>query len=455
MERFYVEDYLTLNDVNKNGGTHSFETLCKLINRDFLKEWDEQKDNIRATLDIQKNAIIGYKREVSFFKNKIIDLLKNYNKPEDLPEWYETLEDGIYHENWGLAGIAEWFSDDYKGSSSAKVIGDRIYFMENGKMCLKKQRIPKERREQLIRALLLLTPEERLDKDFHELYMLDGTRVTIFGGAMVKEGQDVIIFRRYIIPSYTFEEQVNRGTIPAEAVPLFKAMVALGYNVAFTGAVRTAKTTFLSTWQSYEDASLEGVMVETDPEIPLHSLMPNAPVVQVIADNDRLGSIIKNLLRSDADYMIMAEAREGAALDVAVKLACKGTRRVKITYHTREPLNFPYDVASEITASQGGDVYFTAKKVASSFDYIFHFIQLKDKNKKKLKSIHELSYDRSGDKISMKLLCEYDSLADKWKWSNVISSDKQKAAEEEDPAIFLDFSGALACIADEQSADIG
>ena len=435
--------------LRKSDKTYSFETLCKLINRDFLKEWDEQKDNIRATLDIQKNAIIGYKKEVAFFKNKIIDLLKNYGKTSEFPTWYESLEDGIYHENWGLSGIAEWFSNEHKGSSSAKVIGDRIYFMENGKMCLKEQRISKERREQLIRALLLLTPEERLDKEFHELYMLDGTRVTIFGGAMVKEGQDVIIFRRYIIPTYTFEEQTKRGTIPNEAIPLFKLMVALGYNVAFTGAVRTAKTTFLSTWQSYEDKSLEGVMVETDPEIPLHTLMPDAPIVQVLADNDRLSSIIKNLLRSDADYMIMAEAREGAALDVAIRLAGKGTRRVKITYHTREPLNFPYDVASEIVASQGGDIHMAAKKVASSFDYIFHFVQLKDKSKKKLKSIHELSYNRETDKISMKLLCEYDYLLDKWHFYNVMSEDKRKAAEEEDAVLLKEFSSALAQISEQ------
>jgi len=446
MEQFYVEDYLLAKDVDKSDKTYSFETLCKLINKDFLKEWDEQRDNIRTTLDIQKNAIIGYKKEVAFFKNKIIDLLKNYGKSLDLPPWYESLEDGIYHENWGLAGISEWFSDSYKESSSAKVIGDRIYFMENGKMCLKEQRITKERREQLIRALLLLTPEERLDKEFHELYMLDGTRVTIFGGAMVKEGQDVIIFRRYIIPTYTFEEQNKRGTIPKKAIPLFKQMVALGYNVAFTGAVRTAKTTFLSTWQSYENESLEGVMVETDPEIPLHMIMPNAPIVQVLADNDRLSSIIKNLLRSDADYMIMAEAREGAALDVAVRIAGKGTRRVKITYHTREPLNFPYDVASEIVASQGGDIHIVAKKVASSFDYIFHFVQLKDKSKKKLKSIHELSYDRTENKIDMKCLCEYDYLTDKWSFYNVISEDKRNAAIEEDADGFQKFSSLLAQI---------
>lgn len=442
MEQFYLEDYLA-KDAAPGDNPHDFDALCKLINRDFLNEWNEQKDSIRTNLDIQKKAIIGYKKEVAFFKNKIIELVKKYGKPPEFPNWYESLEDGIYHENWGLAGIAEWFCDDYKDSSSAKVIGDRIYFMENGKMRLKQQRISKERREQMVRALLLLTPEERLDKSFHELYMLDGTRVTIFGGAMVKEGQDVIIFRRYIIPSYTFEEQAARGSIPYESVPLFKAMVPLGYNIAITGAVRTAKTTFLSTWQSHEDKSLEGVMVETDPEIPLHRIMPEAPVVQVLADNERLDSITKNLLRSDADYMIMAEAREGAALDVAVKLASKGGRRMKITYHTREPLNFPYDVASEIVGRRGGDVRFMARKVASSFDYVFHFVQLRDKSRKKLKSIHELSYDRDADKVSMRALCEYDFVSDKWKWSNVIGEDKRRAAEEEDAEAFLEFSMLL------------
>lgn len=79
-----------------------------------------------------------------------------------------------------MAAIAEWFTDKYKESSSAKIIGDRIYFLENGRMTLKPQRITERRREQLVRAFLMLTPEERLDKDFHEVYMRDGTRVTIF-----------------------------------------------------------------------------------------------------------------------------------------------------------------------------------------------------------------------------------------------------------------------------------
>ncbi|NLP29851.1 MAG: ATPase, partial [Clostridiales bacterium] len=353
----------------------------------------------------------------------------------------------IYHENWGLAGVSEWFSAEFAESSSAKIIGDRIYFLQEGIMKLMPQKISKERREQLIRAFLLLTPEERLDKEFHEIYLLDGTRITIFGGQMTKQGQDVIIFRRYIIPKYTFEEQASRGTIPEDAIPLFRSMVDLGYNVAFVGAVRTAKTTFLSTWQSYEDPNLEGVMVETDPEIPMHSLIPEAPIIQLIADDEKLRGISKNLLRSDADYFIMAEARDGNALDTALRIASKGTRRMKITFHLRDPLNFPKDMAWEIVRSLGGDVDIISKSVALSFDYVFHFIQLKNKNKKRLNSIYELSFDRFNDKIIMNKICAYNHKTDNWSWSNTISKGKKELGEEENLEAFNIFSKQLSILA--------
>jgi putative ATPase len=46
-------------------------------------------------------------------------------------------------------------------------------------MKLMPQRISPERKEQMIKAFLLLTPEERMDKSYHETYLLDGTRVTV------------------------------------------------------------------------------------------------------------------------------------------------------------------------------------------------------------------------------------------------------------------------------------
>jgi pilus assembly protein CpaF len=447
MDKFYLDKYVDsikqgnecqkLNEVD-------FEKICHLIQIDFMNEWNSDKEDLSTMLNVQKKAIIGYEKEVAFFKDKIRSFLKNHQLTNlNFPSYYETIEDGIYHECFGLAGISEWFTEKYTQSSSAKIIGNRIYFLEAGKMILKKQTISKERREQLIRAFLLLTPEERLDKDFHEIYMLDGTRITVFGGEMTKKNQETIIFRRYTVPIYTFEEQAKRGTIPSNSIELFLAMVEIGYNVAFLGAVRSAKTTFLSTWQSYEDESLEGVMVETDPEIPLHNIMPKAPIIQLIADNEFLHRISKNLLRTDADYFILAEARDGIALDTAIKIASKGTKRMKITFHTRDPLDFCYEIANEIIKSIGGGLESNQGKVAKSFDYLFHFVQLKDKSQKRLKAIYELSFDNVNKVPVYYQICKYDYRSDSWEWFYKISQSKIDFGEEESPEAFKKFEYQL------------
>jgi pilus assembly protein CpaF len=281
MDIFYLDQYLKENseietDPRTRAFAPDFDKLCLAIREAFALEWEaEGNSDLSSATSLQKRAIIGYENETAYFKEKIKRFTENFNAAKTVyPKWYESLDDAIFHENWGLAGIAEWFAEKYRGSSSAKIIGDRIFFLNGGRMELMPQRISGERKDQLIKAFLLLTPEERLDKEFHEVYLLDGTRITIFRGAMTKPSQDVIVFRRYIIPRLSFEEQASRKTIPAEAIPLFRAMVETGFNVVFLGQIRSAKTTFLSTWQSYEDPLLEGVQVETDPEIPMHQLMP-------------------------------------------------------------------------------------------------------------------------------------------------------------------------------------
>jgi pilus assembly protein CpaF len=436
----------------------TFEELCSAVDSVLTDEWNDPGLSFDA-VSLQKRAIIGYGEETGAIKKRICEIIFESGSnpahgtnpvqgtnpitlPCDIPAWYDSVEDAVFHEVWGLAGVAEWFGPRYLTSSSAKVIGDRIYFLEGGKMRLMPQTIKKDRREQLIRALLLLSPEERMDRDFHEVYMLDGTRVTIFREGLAKDGLDVIIFRRYTVPSYTFEEQALRGTIPYEAIPLFENMVRCGFNVAFCGSVRSAKTTFLSTWQSYEDPSLEGVMVETDPEIPIHKLMPEAPVVQLIADGEKLINISKNLMRSDADYFILAEARDGIALDTAVRIARKGTRRMKMTFHTRDAKCFAQDAAVEIVRSFGGDIEETAQRIAGSFDYIFHFIHLRSKNQKKLKAIFEIS-NIDHNNITVNEICEYDVDKDTWHWHHLISPAKRRIAAEEDPEAIKNVDAIL------------
>lgn len=443
--RFYLADRVGKQYLPEVMSENNFESICKMVKQVFDAVWKDERLNTEAALRIQKRAIIGYEHEMKYFLERISGILNETGNSRMIyPRWYSSPELAVYHENWGLCGLAEWFEPRYKDSSSAKIIGDRVYFMHNGRMTLQPQRISAERRRQMIRSFLLLTPDERLNKDVHEIYLLDGTRVTIFNGSLTKPGQDVMIFRRYTVPVYRFEEQAARKTIPLESMKLFKSMVKLGYNVVFSGAVRTAKSSFLSTWQSYEDKSLEGVMVETDPEIRMHELMPEAPIVQLVADDDKLEGIIKNLLRSDADYFIIAEARNGIAVDTAVKIASKGNRRLKMTFHEREPCDFCMDAAAETVKSMGGDLQMTARAVAKSFDYIFHFIQLKDKSQKRLNSIYEISYEDRTRSVHYHRLCKYEPETDSWKWAYHISEDKQKAGEDEDAEAFKEFSSLLA-----------
>ena len=97
-----------------------------------------------------------------------------------------------------MAGLAPWAYDmdeKYRSSSSAKLIGDRLYCLIGGKSCLQPQRISKRRREQLKRTLLLATPHERLEYGFHEVYLRNGIRITIYSGDRTKEGQDIMVFR--------------------------------------------------------------------------------------------------------------------------------------------------------------------------------------------------------------------------------------------------------------------
>lgn len=463
LNEFHLDEYLSelqketavkKDNIVKSttGQLDKFYELCRVVREHFMMEWEAQEGSGREgsdkLLERQKKAIIGYSTEVNFFKGKIDEYLKKSGLSHEWkPNWYPDLTTSIFEENWGIAGIYEWLNN-YPNSSSAKIIGNRIYFLIGGTLELQEQTISEDRLNQLITALLLRTPDKRRDEDHHEVYMLNGTRITIYEGSLSKE--PAIVFRKYIVDVYTFEEQAARGTIPKEIIPAFHAMVAIGYNIAFIGPVRSAKTTFLTTWQSYENPKLEGVQIETDPEIPLHLIMPNAPIIQMVADGDRLTKIIKPLMRSDGDYLILAEARDGIALRIARDVTKKGTKRVKMTYHTSDPIDFCYDLATEIVESFGGDIWATTIKIAKGYHYLFEFCQLKDKSKKRLKGIYELRYNPRTLEISVHQICRYNFQTDDWTYHYDIGPDKIEIGNQEDYDAFQMYSQELKKLSEEK-----
>lgn len=462
-EPFALDQYLlqlqiannAQSQTKKEGDMQRFLDITDVISQMFLEDTQVDRagtEAISASLQRQKRAIIGYAKDVAFYKEKI----REYLKARDLvgewyPQWYESQEDAIFHEVWGLAGMSAWCYDtkeEYKRSSSAKIIGDHIYYYLDGKMQLQPQTISAQRRQQLKRALLLQTPEEREGVGEHEVYMKNGIRITIFTDHLVKkEGGDTIdifVFRKYILPTYSLHQQVVMNTIPQGAEELLRAMVKVGFNVNFTGAVRSGKTTMMACYQLEEDPALEGLMIETDPELPLHRLMPDAPIVQVLADDEQLETIIKPLLRADPEYIIMAEARDAVAFNVALDITDRGTRRSKLTTHFSSARDLPIAMAKKIVERYGGSQFDVACKIARNIHYVIEMVSLPQKgNQKRLKGIYELRYDALEDQISCHQICRYDFPTDSWQWHNTVGRDKAEIGQEENWNAFLEFQEIL------------
>lgn len=433
----YMSGVLQNREPEKMDPMERFQQICAMVEREFDKEWDETDDLAKnRKLEREKRAMMGFDEETRFYKEKIKEILRE-KKQENCwyPPWYPNLYEGVFAEVYGLAGLAPWAYDmeeKYRTSSSAKLIGDRLYCLIDGKSRLQPQRISGRRREQLKRTLLLATPYERLEYGFHEVYLHNGIRITIYSGDRTKEGQDIMVFRKYLMEELTFDHLASLSTIPAEAVPLFLKMIEIGFNVIFAGQVRSGKTTFLQVWQRYEDPSLEGLALATDPETPWHKIMPEAPIMQLVADGERLSSITKSLLRGDNDYILLEEMRDGAAFHLALDITSTGTTRSKGTIHDNDGINVPYKMASKIRQAYGGDSRELIAQVYKNFDYVLELSQVpENKSKKVLKGIWEYSYHMEEDRVCARRICEYDFQTGRWLWNGSPCREKLKKYPQE------------------------
>lgn len=434
-EEFDLRDYLSRQAREGQpgaGGMDQFEAVLDQIRRAFAEEWEKSGESLKKVrLEREKRAIIGYEEETRYYKEKIRSFLLDRKLLNAWhPPWYPDLTEAVFAELYGLAGLAPWVYDmdeKYRDSSSAKLIGDRLYCLIGGHSVLQPQRIPEERRQQLKRTLLLATPAERLEYGFHEVYLKNGIRITIYSGSRTKPHQDVIVFRKYVLKELTFDALAAMGTIPDAAVPLFLAMIRTGANMLFCGAVRSGKTTFLQTWQRYEDPDLEGVAVATDPETPWEKIMPEAPVMQLVADGKQLEEIMKSLLRGDNDYILLEEMRDAAAFKLALDITSTGTRRSKATIHDNDAVNIPFRMASRIREKYGGDLNEMIAQVYKNFDYCVELAQdPDDRSRKIMTGIVRFEYDAAEDQARAVRICRYVRDREEWQWKAGIRFTRQE-----------------------------
>ncbi len=400
-----------------------FGTLLRDVLKCLEEEWKSTGEQDRTErLEMEKKAIMGYPEEADKVRDRIREIIEENDFEKSYPPWYRSAEDAVFNELFGLAGIAPWAYDEteeYIRSSSAKLIGDKLYCLIDGKSVLQPQRIGRKRREQLKRALLMATPNERLENGFHEVYLYNGIRVTIFSGHRTKEGQDIMVFRKYVLENMKFEDLAELGTIPPGSGELFSLLVKAGVNVIFAGPVRSGKTTFLRVWQSYEDRDLEGLAIATDPETDWTKIMGDAPMMQIVADGEELENITKPILRGDNDYVLLEEMRDAVAFNIALEITSLGTRRSKATVHTMSADALPYMMAEKIRHRYGGETRDIIRKIVENFDLVFEFRQMDDnRSVKKLTAITQYYIDKETGKPASLKMMKYDFAGSRWIWNS-------------------------------------
>ena len=110
----------------------TFADACRWVRNVMESRWRAADDGEKSRLlEREKRAIMGYEEEIASYKDMIREILKDAGLGAiDVPDWYCSAEDGIFAELYGLAGLSPWVYDEteaYRRSSSAKLIGNRLY----------------------------------------------------------------------------------------------------------------------------------------------------------------------------------------------------------------------------------------------------------------------------------------------------------------------------------------
>ena len=78
MEKFYLEDFLNLQG-GEEGELYGeivpvipdFLQVCQQVKEIFFQRY-QQEENLQSAMEIQKKAIVGYQKEVDFYKKFLL-----------------------------------------------------------------------------------------------------------------------------------------------------------------------------------------------------------------------------------------------------------------------------------------------------------------------------------------------------------------------------------------------
>ena len=383
-----------------------------------LLDDDAKKD---SWLERQHRAVIGDESAMAYFITKIKEVLTNHNiTTKEYPSFYDSLEEAIFHEVWGMSILHKW--DKIPNSEAAVIRGTELWIDIDGQFVRQNEAFEDDEAvERIKRAFIMRVKDAVINEQTPELEIEreDGSRITMIQKPRSKE--NYIMFRRFIVKNMSLEEQASRGTILHDDIPLFRALSRVMCNTIFAGRVRSAKSTFMKTMIKERDPSYVAAVMEKHFELDLSKTFKDRLIYEVQAKEGDLHHALPRLLRMEHDYIVIGEIR---SLETEGYLqACeRGERGAVSTYHLTQVENVAPQITRHILDEFPNRNFDNElERVARNIDIIVTMSADRDRRRKRVIGVTEIIWNEETRTHSTHDLVRYSPVTEKYYYSSKIS----------------------------------
>jgi pilus assembly protein CpaF len=412
-----------------------FKEICTIVKEELDRVIDIESENASNNsewLERQHQAIIGDPTAISYFLAEIEKVLRNRNiTSSDFPKYFSTLAEAIFHEIWGLSVLAKW--ELFPESEACCIRGTQLWMDVNGKF--EKQEEEFESLavvERIKRAFVIRREDSVINRENPELEIEreDGSRITIIQPPRSRE--NYIMIRRFIVKKFTLHDQAERGTIPFEDIPIYRALSRTMPNMLVAGRVRSAKSTFMTTLIGERREEYVGAVLEKHFEVALTKHFPNRLFFELQAKEGDLHKAVPRLLRMEHDQIIIGEIRS-LELEAYLTSMERGERGALSTYHLTDVEQVAEQLARHTLdefPSRRFDI--EVERIARNLDIIITMSADRDRRKKRVIGVTEIIWDAQNRRHYTQDLIRYSRLTDKYYYSANISKRLLNLLAEED-----------------------
>ncbi|AIQ11758.1 P-loop NTPase family protein [Paenibacillus durus] len=411
-------------------GKEDFPSFLQKMKREMTAGLEREDE---AYFELNAKALTGDPQAVSFFMNEIEKYLRKTPFTSSVPEAYDTAAEALFHEWKGFGPAYRWFTDRaYSESTGLQIIGRQVFYNVKGKFLPYPYEIPSlDRVEQLKRSLLKSDPNKKLNKDnpSAEFKMDDPLwpgrfiRLAIWVSPRVWEGFTTISMRRQVVEFLDLDDQAGTKCIPAEAVPMIRALAMTFRNTIIAGAVGSGKTTFANTIvgeQLLGSASCMGVvMIEKHPESTLPYQIKGHRIIPIQAANEELMEVGVESLRHDPNLLYMTEMRYNE-WEFYLWSGEKGYDGITGTFHTVDSEDVPYQGAFAVSTRIGGSMKGHLVSALKACELVF-ILESIGEGKKRLARISEVFYDESHSSVFANDLMRWEEESRDWTYNAEIT----------------------------------